>query len=82
MMLNAIKEEKETKNPYLLSCLVVHTNHALYSLRDDFLNIHSNYVYQISAGFLVGCTFALIVALALIIRARNILDKDKEGRVL
>ncbi|CAA2933642.1 phosphate transporter PHO1 homolog 3-like [Olea europaea subsp. europaea] len=35
-----------------------------------------------SMGFLVGCTFALIVALALIIRARNILDKDKEGRVL
>lgn len=33
-----------------------------------------------STGFLVGCTFALIVALALIIRARNILDKA--GRVL
>ncbi|CAI9785254.1 unnamed protein product [Fraxinus pennsylvanica] len=33
-----------------------------------------------STGFLVGCTFALTVALALIIRARNILDK--EGRVL
>ncbi|KAL0385851.1 UNVERIFIED_CONTAM: Phosphate transporter [Sesamum radiatum] len=33
-----------------------------------------------SMGFLVGCTFALILALVLIIRARNILDKA--GRVL
>ncbi|KAL0421027.1 UNVERIFIED_CONTAM: Phosphate transporter [Sesamum latifolium] len=37
-------------------------------------------LYRISAGFLVGCTFALIMALVLIIRARNILDKA--GRVL
>ncbi|KAL0336425.1 UNVERIFIED_CONTAM: Phosphate transporter [Sesamum radiatum] len=33
-----------------------------------------------SMGFLVGCTFALIMALVLIIRARNLLDKA--GRVL
>ncbi|KAL1551064.1 Phosphate transporter PHO1 3 [Salvia divinorum] len=33
-----------------------------------------------SMGFLFGCTIALIIALALIVRARNILDK--EGRVL
>ncbi|KZV33662.1 hypothetical protein F511_34178 [Dorcoceras hygrometricum] len=33
-----------------------------------------------STGFLVGCTFALLIALILIIRARNILDK--EGKVL
>lgn len=33
-----------------------------------------------SMGFLVGCTFALIIALILIIRARKILDK--EGKVL
>lgn len=36
-----------------------------------------------SVGFLVGCTFALILALVLIIRARNILDdENNEGRVL
>ncbi|XP_075524009.1 phosphate transporter PHO1 homolog 3-like [Primulina tabacum] len=33
-----------------------------------------------SMGFLVGCTFALIIALILIIRTRKILDK--EGKVL
>ncbi|KAK4430026.1 Phosphate transporter [Sesamum alatum] len=33
-----------------------------------------------SMGFLMGCTFALIIALFLIIRARNLLDKA--GRVL
>ncbi|KAL0282205.1 UNVERIFIED_CONTAM: Phosphate transporter [Sesamum angustifolium] len=33
-----------------------------------------------SMGFLVGCTFTLIMALVLIIRARNLLDKA--GRVL
>ncbi|KAL0287512.1 UNVERIFIED_CONTAM: Phosphate transporter [Sesamum calycinum] len=33
-----------------------------------------------SMGFLVGCTFALIMALVLIIRARNLLDKA--GQVL
>ncbi|CAI9756180.1 unnamed protein product [Fraxinus pennsylvanica] len=33
-----------------------------------------------SMGFLVGCTFSLIITLVLIIRARNILDK--QGRVV
>ncbi|KAK4485541.1 hypothetical protein RD792_008183 [Penstemon davidsonii] len=46
--------------------------------RDEYLKAKSK--KGKAQGFLVGCTLALILALALIIRARNILDH--EGRVI
>ncbi|XP_073300879.1 phosphate transporter PHO1 homolog 3-like isoform X2 [Primulina huaijiensis] len=65
---------------------VIFIKHFTNSNRSKGINIlrpkskREKHIVTFSMGFLVGCTFALIIALILIIRTRKILDK--EGKVL